>query len=126
MANVRTVPIEDAPAAAGLRPVVTLVPLGSELKVDIVDPDLPSTGRRVFTAVKAAIGIAGIAHVAMAVPLVKEASSVPDIVWDTIGLDKKKTIVKTLLLPYAGPASYKSSVKPLIDEGQLAVDHLGG
>jgi len=126
MAKVRTVPIEDAPAAAGLRPVVTLVPLGPELKVDAVDPDAPGTGSRVFTAVKAAIGAAGLAHLAMAVPLVKEASSVPDIVWDTIGVDKRKTIVKTLLLPWGGPLSYKKTVKPLIDEGQLAVDHLGG
>ena len=51
----------------------------------------------------------------------------PDIVWDTIGLSKRKTIIKTLLLPsLAGPKSYKCLVKPLIDEGQLAVDHLGG
>jgi hypothetical protein len=126
MAKVRTVPIEDAPAAAGMRPVVTLVPLGPALKVDAVDPDAPGTGSRVFTGVKAAMGAAGIAHLAMAAPLVKEASSVPEIVWDTIGLSKRKTIVKTLLVPFAGPKSYKSSVKPLIDEGQLAVDHLGG
>jgi len=126
MANVRTVPIEDAPAAAGLRPVVTLVPLGPELMVDVLDPDAPSTGSRVFTAVKAAIGVAGIAHLAVAVPMVKEASSVPDIVWDTVGLDKKATIAKTLLLPWGGPVSYKRTVKPLLDEGQLAVDHLGG
>ena len=46
MAKVRTVPIEDAPAAAGLRPVVTLVPLGPELKVDALDPDAPGTGSR--------------------------------------------------------------------------------
>ena len=126
MANVRIVPIEDAPAAAGLRPVVTLVPMSPELKVDAVDPDAPSTGSRVATFLKAGIGGAALAHLAMAVPLVKEASSVPDIVWDTVGLNKKATIVKTLAVPFAGPAAYKRSVKPLINEGQLAVDHLGG
>ena len=126
MAKVRTVPIEDAPAAAGLRPVVTLVPLGPELKVDAVDPDAAGTGSRILTALKAALGAAGLAHVAMAVPLVKEASGVPDIVWDTIGLDKRTTIAKTLLVPFGGPASYRKSVKPLIEEGQMAVDHLGG
>ena len=126
MAKVRTVPIEDAPGAAGLRPVVTLVPVGPELEVDAVDPDAPGTGSRIATAVKAGLGVATIAHLALAVPLVKEASSVPDIVWDTIGVSKRSTILKTLAMPFAGPASYKKSVKPLIDEGQLAVDHLGG
>lgn len=121
-----TVPIEDAPAAAGLRPVVTLVPVGPDLKVDVEDPDAPGTGGRVVSALKAGIGAAGVAHLAMAVPLVKEASGVPDIVWDTIGLNKRSTILKTLVVPFAGPASYKKSVKPLLEEGRLAVDHLGG
>lgn len=118
----------DVPAdVAGtrLKPVVSLVPVAAPPGTGGAEVH-ERGGAGLRGVVKKAAVAAAVGHVVTAGATVKDALGTPDLVWDTAGISRTRTIAQIALLPGIGAQRYRAEAKPKLAVAEQAVEHLGG
>lgn len=124
MSRKQTLKVPQNVAGTDLRPVLTLLPVPTTGEHGGAEAD--EEGGKAGTIVKGLLATALVGHLVMAGLALKEAIAIPDPVWDTAGVAKTPTLVKIALVPGAGAAGFKNTVKPQLDQASQAMRLIGG
>lgn len=126
MSRTQTLEVPQHVAGTDLRPVVALLPVaavdgsGTELQRD------RGSGGNVARAVKGAVALALVGHLATAGMALRDAVSRPAIAWETAGIAKTATLARIAVLPVLGPTGYTKDVKPKLELATKAMALQGG
>lgn len=112
-------------AGTQLKPVVALLPVAAPAATGGTEAS-DGGGAGLLGVVKKAAVAAAVGHVVTAGATVKDALGTPELVWDTAGISRTRTIAQIALLPGIGAQRYRADAKPKLAVAEQAVEHLGG
>lgn len=126
MSRTQSLKVPQHVGGTDLRPVVALVPVPADDAHGGAEATDHRGRGKAGLLLKGALGTVLVAHLASAATALRDATSTPDLVWDTAGVAKKTGIAKIVLMPVVGPAAYTRDVKPKLDVARDALRLQGG